>query len=146
MNLTRRLHQCRPELFWAEDPMQFGLSFIAFLSDPEGSCTPFRPSLPLCFPIRHVCFGCFGCRFKAFQASGSVDFACLSILHCHGVFLSGKCGLAAVWAVIRSFSAGSRRDVTVFSHLGDAFLGCSFWGVNIWPRFGAPLPARENIL
>ena len=105
----------------------------ASLSDPErtsslrfgGSCTPFRPSLSWCFPIRQVpiqqvCFGCslgydtkLLCRIQnGRRASGLVDLARLSVLHCHGVFPSGRCVLAAVWVVIQSFSVGSRRDVT----------------------------------
>ena len=56
-------------VFW----LLLGLWFKALLSDPEGtsslrfggSCTPFRPSLPWCFPIWQMCFGSVWLRFKA---------------------------------------------------------------------------------
>ena len=127
----------RPSLPWCFPIWQmcFGsvwLRFKASLSDPEGtfgfqfggSCTPFGPSLPCCFPIQQVCFGCslgydtkLLCRIqKGRLASGLVDLARLSVLHCHRVFPSGRC-----------------------------VLGCNFWGVNIWPWFGALLPVRESV-
>ena len=71
-------------LFWLQIQSFSSLRFGGF-------CMPFRPSLPLCFPIRQACFGCslglgfLFCRVqKGHEASGLVDLArlCPSLLWC----------------------------------------------------------------